>query len=118
MRGYYLGAADDCEATPYTLDDGSTVQLDCQGRVIVPPSPSAWSFLTGSEVAGATGSVAHDVGQTAGAIAGQLTGGLAAGLGKGTAEGLAGGLMTGLGGLGGALVLLGGIAVVAYVLKR
>jgi hypothetical protein len=126
MRGYYLGAylgsGDDCgETTPYTLDDGSTVILDCQGRVLVPDAPSAWSFLFSDpvgEVKRATGAVFSGTGEAAGAVVGAATGGFAAGAGKGLASGLFGSLSEQFGGLGGAVVLIAGLAVVAYVLKR
>lgn len=128
-RGYYLGAyptlgaVDDCmSGTPFEMDDGSTVLLDCEGRVIVPTPPSAWSIFWNSDPADilghATGQVAHTVGKTAGAIAGEAAGGFAGGVGQGAGAGLFAGLSGGLGGLGGAVALIGIIAVAAIMLKR
>lgn len=128
-RSYYLGAYptlgagasgtwdDGCASTPYQMDDGSTVMLDCEGRVIVQAPPSAWDIFfhdPAGEISRATGAVARGVGQTAG----EVTGSAAAGASAGLASGLINGLMQNLGGLGGAAVLIGAIAVAAVILKR
>lgn len=107
--------------TPYTLDDGTVVYLDDEGRVMVPPPPSAWDIFwrnPSSEVRSATGEVVTTVGELLGGVGGAAVGGFGAGVGKGVASGLSSGLSEGFGGGGGAIALIGLVTLVGVLVLR